>query len=166
MAGIGKVMDEVKKAVVGKDAVLLRAVLAILAGGHILLEDVPGVGKTTMALAFSKALGLRYNRMQFTPDVLPSDVTGFSLYNKAVGKMEYQPGAVLDPGDQPHTGRTVGGHGGGASDRGRRNACAAPPFYRYCNTESRRSVGDAAFAGFPDGPVYGEVVPRIPGTAG
>ena len=95
MAGIGKVMDEVKKAVVGKDAVLLRAVLAILAGGHILLEDVPGVGKTTMALAFSKALGLRYNRMQFTPDVLPSDVTGFSLYNKAVGKMEYQPGAVL-----------------------------------------------------------------------
>lgn len=74
---------------------LLRAVLAILAGGHILLEDVPGVGKTTMALAFSKALGLRYNRMQFTPDVLPSDVTGFSLYNKAVGKMEYQPGAVL-----------------------------------------------------------------------
>ena len=70
MAGIGKVMDEVKKAVVGKDAVLLRAVLAILAGGHILLEDVPGVGKTTMALAFSKALGLRYNRMQFTPDVL------------------------------------------------------------------------------------------------
>ena len=95
MAGIGKVMDEVKKAVVGKDAVLLRAVLAILADGHILLEDVPGVGKTTMALAFSKALGLRYNRMQFTPDVLPSDVTGFSLYNKAVGKMEYQPGAVL-----------------------------------------------------------------------
>ena len=95
MAGIGKVMDEVKKAVVGKDAVLLRAVLAILAGGHILLEDVPGVGKTTMALAFSKALGLRYNRMQFTPDVLPSDVTAFSLYNKAVGKMEYQPGAVL-----------------------------------------------------------------------
>ena len=88
-------MDEVKKAVVGKDAVLLRAVLAILADGHILLEDVPGVGKTTMALAFSKALGLRYNRMQFTPDVLPSDVTGFSLYNKAVGKMEYQPGAVL-----------------------------------------------------------------------
>ena len=95
MAGSGNVMDEVKKAVVGKDAVLLRAVLAILAGGHILLEDVPGVGKTTMALAFSKALGLRYNRMQFTPDVLPSDVTGFSLYNKAVGKMEYQPGAVL-----------------------------------------------------------------------
>ena len=89
------VIAEVKKAVVGKDDILAKVLLAILARGHILLEDIPGVGKTTMALAFSKALGLRYNRMQFTPDVLPSDVTGFSLYNKAVGKMEYQPGAVL-----------------------------------------------------------------------
>ena len=175
MAGIGKVMDEVKKAVVGKDAVLLRAVLAILAGGHILLEDVPGVGKTTMALAFSKALGLRYNRMQFTPDVLPSDVTGFSLYNKAVGKMEYQPGAVLCNlflADELNraTSRTqaalLEAMEEGQVTVDRRNACAAPPFYRYCNTESRRSVGDAAFAGFPAGPVYGEVVPRIPGTAG
>ena len=95
MAGIGMIMDEVKKAVIGKDAVMLRALLAILAGGHILLEDVPGVGKTTMALAFSKALGLGYNRVQFTPDVLPSDVTGFSLFDKHEGKMRYQPGAVL-----------------------------------------------------------------------
>ena len=69
--------------------------LAILAGGHILLEDIPGVGKTTMALAFSKALGLDYNRVQFTPDVMPSDITGFTLYNKEAGRMEYQPGAVL-----------------------------------------------------------------------
>src|SRR5699024_1423643 len=69
--------------------------LAILARGHILLEDIPGVGKTTMALAFSKALSLQYNRMQFTPDVMPSDITGFSMLNKETGKMEYQPGAVL-----------------------------------------------------------------------
>ena len=67
----------------------------ILARGHILLEDIPGVGKTTMALAFSKALALQYNRVQFTPDVMPSDITGFSLFNKLSGKMEYQPGAVL-----------------------------------------------------------------------
>lgn len=89
------ILSEVKKAVVGKDAVLSRALLAILAGGHILLEDIPGVGKTTMALAFSKALSLQYNRVQFTPDVMPSDITGFSLYNKAAGRMEYQPGAAL-----------------------------------------------------------------------
>jgi len=89
------VIAEVKKAVVGKDDVLAKVLLAILARGHILLEDIPGVGKTTMALAFSKALNLSYNRVQFTPDVMPSDITGFSIYNKAAGRMEYQPGAVL-----------------------------------------------------------------------
>ena len=90
-----QVVAEVKKAVVGKDEVLVKVLLAILARGHILLEDIPGVGKTTMALAFSKALGLDYNRVQFTPDVMPSDITGFTLYNKEAGRMEYQPGAVL-----------------------------------------------------------------------
>ena len=89
------ILDEVKKAVVGKDGVLVMALLAILAGGHILLEDIPGVGKTTMALAFSKALNLKYNRVQFTPDVLPSDIVGFSVYNKATGSMEYKDGAIL-----------------------------------------------------------------------
>ena len=90
-----EILGQVRKAVVGKDEVLARALLAILARGHILLEDIPGVGKTTMALAFSRALGLQYNRVQFTPDVMPSDITGFSLYNKTTGAMEYQPGAVL-----------------------------------------------------------------------
>ena len=89
------VVAEVKKVIVGKDAVLVKVLAAILAGGHILLEDIPGVGKTTMALAFAKALGLRFNRVQFTPDVMPSDITGFSLYRRETGRMEYQPGAVL-----------------------------------------------------------------------
>ena len=90
-----QVVGEVKKAVVGKDDAVVKVLLAILARGHILLEDIPGVGKTTMAIAFSKALGLKYNRVQFTPDVMPSDLTGFSLYNKSTGQMEYQPGALL-----------------------------------------------------------------------
>lgn len=89
------ILEEVKKAVVGKDDILARVFLAILARGHILLEDVPGVGKTTLALAFSKALALAYNRVQFTPDIMPSDITGFSIFNKATGNMEYQPGAAL-----------------------------------------------------------------------
>ena len=89
------ILAQVRRAVVGKDEVLVRVLLAILAGGHILLEDIPGVGKTTMALAFSRAMGLDYNRVQFTPDVMPSDITGFTLYNKEAGRMEYQPGAVL-----------------------------------------------------------------------
>ena len=89
------VVAEVKKVIVGKDAVLFKVLAAVLAQGHILLEDIPGVGKTTLALAFARALNLQFNRMQFTPDVMPSDVTGFSIFNKATGKMEYQPGAVL-----------------------------------------------------------------------
>ncbi len=90
-----QILAEVSKAVVGKPDILRRTLQVILAGGHILLEDMPGVGKTTLALAFSRALGLRWGRVQFTPDVMPSDVVGYSLYNKQTGQMEYQPGAVL-----------------------------------------------------------------------
>lgn len=90
-----RAIQEIKKAVIGKDDCIIKAMTAILAGGHILIEDVPGVGKTTLALAFSKALHLEQNRIQFTPDVLPGDVTGFSLYQKATGTFVYQPGAVM-----------------------------------------------------------------------
>lgn len=89
------VIDEVKKAVIGKDACVERVMMAILAGGHILIEDIPGVGKTTMALAFSRACALNQNRVQFTPDVLPADITGFSVFRKDTGKFEYQPGAAM-----------------------------------------------------------------------
>ncbi|MBP3633476.1 MAG: MoxR family ATPase [Oscillospiraceae bacterium] len=95
MGAVSQIVGEVKKVIVGKDRVLLWVLTTILAKGHILLEDIPGVGKTTMALAFSKALGLDYGRVQFTPDVLPSDITGYSVYQKETGKMVYQPGAVL-----------------------------------------------------------------------
>ena len=95
MNSINQVFAEVKKAIVGKDRTLLWVFTAILARGHILLEDIPGVGKTTLALAFSKVLGLDYGRVQFTPDVLPSDITGYSIYQKETGNMVYQPGAVL-----------------------------------------------------------------------
>ncbi len=89
------IIREVGKAIVGKDEVMIKVLLAILAGGHILMEDIPGVGKTTMAVGMSRALGLEYNRVQFTPDVLPSDITGYSIYNKETGSMSYQKGAVL-----------------------------------------------------------------------
>jgi len=90
-----QILNQVRKAVVGKDSVLLWVLAAILARGHILLEDIPGVGKTTMALAFSKVLDLQYSRVQFTPDVLPSDVTGYSVPDPKTGQMQYQPGAVI-----------------------------------------------------------------------
>lgn len=90
-----QILDQVRRAVVGKDDILLWVLAAILAKGHILLEDIPGVGKTTMALAYSKALGLEYSRIQFTPDVLPSDITGYSIPDAQTGALRYQSGAVL-----------------------------------------------------------------------
>lgn len=89
------VMEEVKQVIVGKDECVEMIMTAVLAGGHILIEDIPGVGKTTMALAFAKAMHLKQNRVQFTPDVLPADITGFTMYNKATESFVYQPGAAM-----------------------------------------------------------------------
>lgn len=92
---IQQILGQVRRAVVGKDEPVLWVLAAILAKGHILLEDIPGVGKTTMALAFSKVLDLDYGRMQFTPDVLPSDITGYSVPDPKAGTMHFHAGAVL-----------------------------------------------------------------------
>jgi len=94
-ASAQQILSQVRRAVVGKDSALLWVLAAILARGHILLEDIPGVGKTTMALAFSRVLDLGYSRVQFTPDVLPSDVTGYSVPDPKTGDLRYQPGAIL-----------------------------------------------------------------------
>jgi len=90
-----QIVSEVNKVVKGKDRVIRKALAAILAGGHVLLEDIPGVGKTTLAMALGKAMELSYKRMQFTPDVLPSDIVGFTMYNSASGTFEYKKGAVF-----------------------------------------------------------------------
>lgn len=92
---IDAILSETRKAVLGKDEVLRRILTAILAGGHILIDDIPGVGKTTIAVAFTHVLGLDYKRMQFTPDVLPSDITGFSMYDKNSGTFRYMAGSAM-----------------------------------------------------------------------
>ena len=89
------IIREVSRVIVGKEGAVVKVLLAILAGGHILMEDIPGVGKTTLAVSVSRALGLDYNRVQFTPDVLPSDITGYSIFDKNTGAMSYQKGAIL-----------------------------------------------------------------------
>lgn len=89
------VLREVAKSIIGKNDIICKVYMAVLAGGHVLLEDIPGVGKTTMAHAFATVLGLDYARIQFTPDVMPSDITGFNMYNKQTGKFEYKPGAAM-----------------------------------------------------------------------
>lgn len=91
----GLVIEEVKRVVTGKDEQIQKAFAAILAGGHILIEDVPGVGKTTLAVAFSNAMGLFNQRVQFTPDVMPADILGFSMYQKDTGKFEYKEGPIM-----------------------------------------------------------------------
>lgn len=95
MKKIWQAIDNVKTVIKGKDESLEKCMCVLLAGGHILMEDIPGVGKTTLALAFSKALSLKQKRMQFTPDVLPSDVTGYHILQKETGKYVYYPGAVM-----------------------------------------------------------------------
>lgn len=92
---IEDVKNEIKKAVRGKDDTIEKVLAAILAGGHILLEDIPGVGKTTLAMSIAKTLELSYKRVQFTPDVLPSDLLGFSMYNQKNQSFEYKEGAVM-----------------------------------------------------------------------
>ena len=90
-----QMFKEVCKTIVGKEDIIKKILMAILADGHILMEDIPGVGKTTMALTFARVLGIQCNRMQFTPDVMPSDVVGFNMYNRAANAFEYKKGAVF-----------------------------------------------------------------------
>ena len=90
-----RVLEQVDQVILGKERENREILLAFLAGGNVLLEDIPGVGKTTLALAFSRAMGLEHRRVQFTPDVLPSDLTGFSIYRRETETFVYQPGSVF-----------------------------------------------------------------------
>ena len=89
-----QIIEEVSKAFIGKNDIIEKVLMTIYAGGHILLEDCPGVGKTTLAMAFSKVLGLSSKRIQFTPDTLPSDITGFTMFNRETNRFEYREGAA------------------------------------------------------------------------
>ena len=88
------IINEVKKVVAGKDRECILLLSALVAGGHVLIEDVPGVGKTTLASALSRAAGLDFHRAQFTPDVMASDITGFNMYNKKTESFEFRSGLV------------------------------------------------------------------------
>lgn len=90
-----QVQAEVNKVIKGKEDVVKKVLAAVIAGGHILMEDIPGVGKTTLATTFAKSMSMHYKRVQFTPDVLPSDILGFSMYNSATKEFEYRKGAVF-----------------------------------------------------------------------
>lgn len=92
---INEILQEIEAVVVGKNEIVEKILMAILASGHVLMEDVPGVGKTTTAMAFAKVLGLETRRVQFTSDTVPSDIIGFSVYDKKTDEFVYKPGAVM-----------------------------------------------------------------------
>ncbi len=89
------IVDNVSKVIVGKTSVIEQTLAALLAQGHILVEDVPGVGKTMLAKSLAASLGCQFKRIQFTPDLLPSDITGISIYNQSTGSFEFRPGPVM-----------------------------------------------------------------------
>ena len=90
------ITKEMGKVIIGKDDVIRKVLMAVMANGHVLLDDVPGVGKTSIAVALGKTLGMNYNRIQFTPDVLPSDIVGFSIFNRDSETLVYVPGVIND----------------------------------------------------------------------
>ncbi len=92
---IGRIIDNIEQVILGKRPVVELTVLALICGGHILIEDVPGVGKTSLVSALAKTVSCEFRRIQFTPDVMPSDITGFSIYNQKTGEFEFRPGAVI-----------------------------------------------------------------------
>ena len=94
-AAASRLTSEIEKVIVGKHREVLLLITAMLAGGHVLIEDVPGVGKTTLAAALAKAAGLDFRRAQFTPDVTASDITGFNIYNRREENFEFTPGLVM-----------------------------------------------------------------------
>ena len=94
-ATLGKVLDEMDRAIVGKRDVISLVLVGILAGGHVLLEDVPGTAKTTIVRGLARALGLGTSRIQFTPDLMPADVTGSSVYDRRSGELSFQPGPIF-----------------------------------------------------------------------
>ncbi|HET6748785.1 MAG TPA: AAA family ATPase, partial [Actinomycetes bacterium] len=91
----GRVLDQVERAVVGKRDALELVLLGLLADGHVLLDDYPGLAKTLIARSFAQVTSLHFARVQFTPDLMPSDVTGSSIYNQRLGDFEFRPGPVF-----------------------------------------------------------------------
>ena len=91
----GRIKANIGRVIVGKEAVIDLVLVALLSDGHILIEDVPGIGKTTLAKAISRSIGCSFKRIQFTPDVMPSDITGINFYNQKQGEFEFRPGPII-----------------------------------------------------------------------
>ena len=92
---IAKVQENMQSVIIGKEDVIQRMMICMIAGGHVLLEDVPGTGKTMIAKSMAKSMDLTFQRIQFTPDLLPADITGLNIYNRAKEEFQFVPGPVM-----------------------------------------------------------------------
>ena len=164
---VRQVLAQVNQVILGKREEIREVILAFLANGHVLLEDIPGVGKTTLALAFSRTMLLDYKRIQFTPDVLPSDLTGFSIYRREEEKFVYQPGSVFcnlllaDETKDPVC--SFRGYGGEKGDSRRSYQRSARPLSGHCDPESFRKLWNSISSGGPGGQIYGKFIYRLSG---
>ena len=143
-----KLSGEISKVIKGKGEAVQLILTALLAQGHVLIEDVPGVGKTTLAMALGKATGLSFRRAQFTPDVMASDITGFTMFNREENRFEYRSGLVMtNILLAENTVGAAGSDGGEARHRRRRGTPASRAVHRYCNAEFPGVCRDIPAAG-------------------
>ena len=168
-----QIIDEVNKVVIGKRMIIGKVLTAILAKGHILLEDNPGVGKTTLALAFSKAMTLEHHRLQFTPDVLPTDVVGFHLPSKDGDSYQYRPGAIMCnlflADEINRTSSKTQSALLEVMEEGRVTVDSVTrevpkPFCCYGNSKSHRFYRDTDASGVPAGPFYDKAIDWLSGS--
>ena len=124
---VDKVMERLNQRILGKEQQIRLLIIALLSKGHVLLEDVPGVGKTTLAVALAKTMDLSFGRIQFTPDTLPSDITGVSIYHMDSGEFSYRSGPIMN--------QIILADGRGASERGWDNLSFANAIYGNCHTK-------------------------------
>ena len=168
---VERVVENLERAVRAPRATLELCVLCLLAEGHLIIEDFPGVGKTVLAKSVARSLDLSFSRLQFTPDLLPTDVTGVNVFNQRSGEFEFRPGTGLRERpprrrDQPRVAEdAVGaarGHAGGAGDDRRRDLRARAAVLRRRDAEPDRVRGDVPAARGAARPLHGTALPRLP----
>ena len=159
-----QIETECGKAIIGKGEQIRLVLTSLFAGGHVLIDDIPGVGKTTLVKALSAVLGCGMVRVQFTPDLLPSDIVGMNIYSQKTGEMVFTPGPIMtnilladeiNRAIPRHPVRPAGGHGGERRHGGWRNAPAAPAVHGHGYGKPCRLGRHADAAGVAAGPFYG-----------